>query len=141
MDDTQNKKQFIHEESCTAKRLLSMLQEGNNVFDNILEESEIETRIMQLLHLRQYALMYKFAFEDWETSNNEQSYIEMGNSAKDLHNIVESDVYKKTLTRLICMQKHITNESIEMLHETYLIKMGVIWKEAGLIQCLRKRDA
>lgn len=140
MENTQNKKQFIYEESCTAQRLLFMLQQGNDVFDNILEESEIETRIMQLLHLRQYALMYKFAFEEWEASNTEQSYIEMGNSARDLHNIVEGDLYKKTLTQLLCMQKMITNKSIENLHETYLIKMGVIWKEAGLIQSLRKRE-
>lgn len=140
MDIIQNKKKFIYEESCTAQRLLSMLDQGNDVFDNIFEENEIETRIMQLLHLRQYALMYKFAFEEWDVSNNEQSYIELGNSAKDLHSIVESDTYKKTLTQLLCMQKNITNITIENLHETYLMKMGIIWKEAGLIKCLKKRE-
>ena len=129
-------RQIIFKEAETARTLLNTLKAGHDIFDNILQSNEIEIRIMQLLHLRQYSQMYKYAFEDWYKNNNEQSYIEIANTAGELHNIVQHDVYKTTLTTLLILQSNHLDRSVENIHEEYLRNMGELWKKAGLIQKL-----
>uniref|UniRef100_A0A6C0CP46 Uncharacterized protein n=1 Tax=viral metagenome TaxID=1070528 RepID=A0A6C0CP46_9ZZZZ len=137
MSDVQKEtRKIIIKEAETARILLNTLKAGNDLFDNILQSNEIEVRIMQLLHLRQYSQMYKYAFDDWHKNNNEQSYIDVANTAGELHNLVEHDVYKTTLTTLLILQSNHLNRSVENIHEEYLGKMGELWKKAGLIQKL-----
>lgn len=128
------KRQIIFKEANIARSILETLKTGKHVWDTKGDEPEtLEKRLMQLLHFRQYSLMYKYAFHNWELDSLEQTYIEVANEARDLHNLVEDNVYKDTLTTLFVLKSEQENKTIEEINEIYMNKIGKMWKEAGLI--------
>ena len=72
----------------------------------------------------------------------EQIYIEVGNEARDILELLEDDVFKETMFSLLMIRADLDNKSIQETHETYLNQIGREWVEAGLIQdCTRGDDA
>ena len=138
-----DKRQDIFDQAKSCKSLLLQLKNGQHILD--LEGHSSQTnlnKLLQILHFRQYVRMYKYAFENWSTDCMEQIYIEVGNEARDLLELLEDDVFKETMFSLLMIRADLDNKSIEDTHETYLNQIGREWVEAGLIQdCTRGDDA
>ena len=78
-----DKTKWIYTQAHEAKQILETLKSGNNVIDISGHEIDTcKTKLMQLLHFRQYTQMYKFAFQEWDVETTiEQTYIEIGQEA------------------------------------------------------------
>ena len=132
---------FIFEEANEAKNMLQTLFNGHNLLEiNTTEPSHVEKRIMQLLHFRQYTQMYKYHFQEWDTSLNEQSYLETADEVQTLHTLLNSDDYKNMLLQLLFIKSEMENKTCDEVHEEYIQKMGKMWKDAGLISGLAKNQ-
>ena len=137
-----DKRQYIFDQAKACKSLLLQLKNGQHILDLQGHSSQTNlNKLLQLLHFRQYARMYKYAFENWSTDCMEQIYIEIGNEARDLLVLLEDNVFKETMFSLLMIRADLDNKSIEDTHETYLNQIGREWVEAGLIQdCTRGDD-
>ena len=87
-----------------------------------------------MLHLRQYAKMYEFAFSEWSTDDLEQTYLQVGDEAKQLHEIVNHDVFKETLMGLFMFHNELTGKETDSTYEGFMVELKKEWAEAGLIQ-------
>jgi len=138
MENAHHKRQSIFEAATRSRILLERLKSGKNVMDlKGHEPREVDKKLCQLLHFRQYVKMYKFAFETWdinELEQTEQTYIEISNETKGLDDLLSHDVFKETLFSLLCIRSEIDRKTIEEVHENYMDRIGLQWIEAGLIR-------
>lgn len=134
-----NKAKKIYAQAYEAQKMLEILKNGNHVLDISGHEVETcKTKLMQMLHFRQYTQMYKFAFQEWDVNTTlEQTYIEIGLEARNLNILLNHDVFKETLCSLLWIQAENENKTIEQIHDEYMQQIGTEWMEAGLIQGLR----
>ena len=129
--------QYIFKEANKAKAVIETLLNGQNVLEiNTTEPEHVENRIMQLLHFRQYTQMYKFHFQEWDISLNEQMYLETAEEVQTLHTLLNSDDYKNMLLQLLFIKSEMENKTCDEIHDEYIQKMGIMWKDAGLISGL-----
>ena len=130
-----DKRQAIFAQAMEAKLILDTLKTGQNVMDTDEDELPvIEKRIRQMLHLRQYAKMYEFAFSEWSTDDPEQTYLQVGDEAKILHEIVNHDVFKETLMGLFMFHNELTGKETDSTYEGFMEGLKKECAEAGLIQ-------
>jgi hypothetical protein len=135
MDNDKLKRQSIFEAASRARTLLETLKSGKHIMDTKGHEPEtVDRKLCELLHFRQYVQMYKFAFETWDLSGIEQTYIEIGGEAKELNDLLSHDVFKETLFSLLWIRSEIDHKTIEEVHEKYMDRIGLEWIEAGLIR-------
>ena len=138
MDNHQHARQAIFEAASRSRMLLETLKSGKNVMDPKGHEPDtVDKKLCELLHFRQYVKMYKFAFETWdinELEQTEQTYIEISNETKELHDLLSHDVFKETLFSLLLIRSEIDRKTIEEVHENYMDRIGLQWIEAGLIR-------
>ena len=129
----------IYHEAQEAQKNLEILKAGDNLIHSSGNEFDVcKTKLMQLLHFRQYTYMYKFAFEEWDVNTSlEQTYIQVGLEARNLHILLNHDVYKETLCSLLWIQAENENKTIEEIHDEYMQEIGKQWMDAELIQGLR----
>ena len=131
--------QYIFNEANEAKTILQSLYNGKNVLEiNTTDPEHIEKRIMQLMHFRQYTHMYKYFFHEWDTSLNEQIYLDTATEAQELHTLLNHDVYKEMLIQLLFIRSQMEYKSCDDIHDSYVKKMGDMWLEAGLISGLEQ---
>lgn len=129
--------QYIFNEANEAKTILQSLYNGKNVLEiNTTDPEHVEKRIMQLMHFRQYTHMYKYFFQEWDTSLNEQTYLDTAAEAQELHTLLNHDVYKEMLIQLLFIRSQMEYKSCDDIHDSYVKKMGDMWFEAGLISGL-----
>ena len=121
-----------------AYNMLSILYEGQDIDDkNINDMKHIENTILKLLHFRQYTNMFQYAFLNWElifNDQNEQAYLDLGEKAKLSSTLLSDDVFKETLASLLIIMSSNKEKTIEEIHDYYMVKIGDIWKAAGLIR-------
>ena len=56
MDSIREKREHIFTEAHSARQILEKLRDGEHVFDpQATEPAHVDTRILHLMHLRQYA--------------------------------------------------------------------------------------
>ena len=135
---TKIREQIFQEAEC-AKKLLQQLKSGQHILDLQGHTSETnEKKLLQILHFRQYANMYKYAFETWDVDCLEQTYIEIANEARELHDLVEDEVYKETLFSLLIIRADLDSKCLEDTHEFYMHRVGCMWRDAGLIRDLQR---
>lgn len=133
----------IFEQARLARAMIYGIENGNFVLD-IKDDDEIklEERVLQMFHLRQYLLMYKYYFQEWDHSNDQDySYLEIAEETQQLHNLVNSDGFETTLVVLLAALGDIQKKTCQTIHDTYMDKMGSMWKEAGLISQLQYNPA
>lgn len=131
--------QYIFNEANEAKTILQSLYNGKNVLEiNTTDPEHVEKRIMQLMHFRQYTHMYKYFFQEWDTSLNEQIYLDTATEAQELHTLLNHDVYKEMLIQLLFIRSQMEYKSCDDIHDSYVKKMGDMWLEAGLISGLEQ---
>ena len=84
--------------------------------------------------------MYEYLFNQWEHMDlNEQHYLETAQEAKELHVLLNHQVFKETLTELLLLKSSIDNVSVELVHEQCMEKVGQLWKEANLISKIERK--
>jgi hypothetical protein len=134
-------RKHLFDEAVTAKGILEQLRSGKNILDTNENHSDhFEKRIIQLLHFRQYTQMYEYFFNQWEHIDlNEQHYLETAQEAKELHVLLNHQVFKETLTELLLWKSSIDNVSVELVHERCMEKVGQMWKEAKLISKIERK--
>lgn len=128
----------IFEEAQTGRQLISTLYEGEYIFDPTCTPENVDRIIIQLMHLQQYAQMYKFFFNNWNDDANEQTYIEIAAETQKLQTLVNSDVFHVTLADLLIIKCEHSHRSGEEMYDEYMNIVGNIWLEAGLISGLKK---
>lgn len=133
----------IFEQARLARAMIYGIENGNFVLDiKDDDETKVEERVLQMFHLRQYSLMYKYYFQEWDHSNDQDySYLEIAEETKQLHNLVNSDGFETTLVVLLAALGDIQKKTCQTIHDTYMDKMGAMWKEAGLISQLQYNPA
>ena len=132
-----DKRRIIFEAATRAKQLLETLKNGYHVMDTKGHEPEVVAfKLCDLLHFRQYVQMYKFAFETWDLSGTEQTYLEVGGEARQLHLLLDHDVFKETLFSLLWIRSEFDGKTIEETHDEYMNLIGQQWINAGLISCV-----
>lgn len=131
--------QYIFDQANEAKTILQSLHNGKNVLEiNTTDPEHVEKRIMQLMHFRQYTHMYKYFFQEWDASLNEQTYLDTATEVKELHTLLNHDVYKEMLIQLLFIRSQMEDKSCDDIHDSYVKKMGDMWFEAGLISGLEQ---
>lgn len=133
-----NMRKHILTEFNEAYNMLSILYEGQDIDDkNINDMKHIENTILKLLHFRQYTNMFQYAFLNWElifNDQNEQAYLDLGEKAKLSSTLLSDDVFKETLASLLIIMSSNKEKTIEEIHDYYMVKIGDMWKAAGLIR-------
>ena len=133
--------EYIFQQANEAKQILETLYNGQNVLETRTTEAHhVEKRIMQLMHFRQYTQMYKYFFQEWDSSMNEQSYLDTASEAQTLHRLLNHEIYKNMLLELLFIRSQMENKSCEEVHEKYMKKMGEMWVDAGLIGGLTRNN-
>jgi len=131
------KRQSIFEAATRSRILLERLKSGKNVMDlKGHEPREVDKKLCQLLHFRQYVKMYNFAFETWDFSEQQinETYKEVECETKILNELLSHHVFKETLFSLLRFRSEIEQKSIEEIHENYMDRIGLQWIDAGLIR-------
>ena len=143
MASDQEMREHIFLQVQKARELLFALNSGHHVLDvKGDDEVKVEERVLQLFHLRQYSLMYKYYFQEWDHSNEqEQSYLQIAEETQQLHDLVNGEGFETTLVFLLTKLGDIQKKSGQTIHDTYMDKMGHMWKEAGLISQLQYNPA
>jgi hypothetical protein len=92
------------------------------------------------MHLRQYARMYQYCFQEWTDNGsiNENIYLEIARETQSLYDIVNHDVFKETLAELLIVKHDQTQKLGAEIHEENMQRMGQMWIDAGLISSLKK---
>lgn len=133
--ETKEKMNAITANAMEAKTLLDRLITGEDVKELDGDELKlVETRMLQLLHLKQYSKMYEYAFETWPIEGPDQTYIELANNAKMFHEMVRHDAYKETLMGLFLTHHELTNTEMDVTYENLMSVIRKEWEEAKLIQ-------
>lgn len=143
MASDQKMREHIFLQVQKARELLFALNSGHHVLDVTGDdEAKVEERVLQLFHLRQYSLMYKYYFQEWDHSNGQdQSYLQIAEETQQLHDLVNGEGFETTLVFLLTKLGDIQKKSGQTIHDTYMDKMGGMWKEAGLISQLQYNPA
>lgn len=129
-----DKRRYIFKEANEGKAMLETLKSGKHILDTSNNPELIEKRFMQILHFRQYAKMYEYIFLEWGTDGLEQTYIEVGNEARELHDLLNHEVFNDLLLRLLRILWDYTGENPLKIHSDRLEKMNALWIDAGLIR-------
>lgn len=140
MEATREKREQIFIEANSARQILEKLRDGEHVFDpQANDPAHIDKRILQLMHLRQYAHMYQYCFQEWTDNGNinEQTYIEVARDTQALYDIVNHAVFKETLAELLIIKQDQTQKLGSEIHEEHMQRMGQMWIDAGLISSLK----
>ena len=133
--ETKEHMNAITASAMEAKELLDRLISGEDVKELDGDELKlVETRMLQLLHLKQYSKMYEYAFENWPIEGPDQTYIEIANNAKMFHEMVRHDAYKETLMGLFLTHHEITNVQMDETYENLMSVVKKQWEDAKLIQ-------
>jgi len=129
------KRRKIFTEANEGKAMLETLKGGNNILDTTGNQDMIERRFMQLLHFRQYTKMYEYIFLEWGNEDGlEQTYIEVANEARELHLLLNHEVFNELFLRLLRILWELTDENPVKINSVRMEKMTELWKDAGLIK-------
>ena len=140
MDSRREKREHIFTEAHSARQILEKLRDGDHVFDpQATDPAHIDKRILQLMHLRQYARMYQYCFQEWTDNDSihENEYLEVARETQSLYDIVNHDVFKETLAELLIVKHDQTQKLGAEIHEENMQRMGQMWIDAGLISSLK----
>lgn len=134
MSHQMDKRRKLFTEANEGKAMLESLKAGNHILDTAGNQELIEKRFMQLLHFRQYTKMYEFIFLEWGSEDGiEQTYLEVANEARELHVLLNDDVYNDLFLRLLRILWEFTNENPVKINADRVQQMTELWKDAGLI--------
>ena len=130
-----DKRRVIFTEAYEGKAMLETLKSGQNILDTCGNQELIERRFMQLLHFRQYTKMYEYIFLEWGSEDGmEQTYLEVANEARELHVLLNDDVFTDLFLRLLRILWEYTDENPVQINSDRMEKMTELWKDAGLIR-------
>ena len=135
------KQEIIRKKAEEGRKLINLLKIGTDVgIDNYNEA------IMNLLHYRQYYIMMKQVFLEWNSDeilqNNgqcsEQSYIEVGKLTKQWHDEYNEELFEVTLIDLLFYKANGDEDKIDKLYNIYSGLMGREWLDAKMLKSLKK---